>query len=288
VEAAIKLARQHTKRAQLVAFRGGFHGRSLGSLSLTASKSKYRKNFGPFLAGVHHGEYGDLASLKTLFARTVDPSDVAAIVVEPVLGEGGYVVPEAGFLRGLRALCDQHGILLVFDEVQSGIGRTGTIFAAEHFQVVPDAFVLAKGLSSGMPLGALCARQAVMTWPAGSHGSTCGGNPVAIAAALATLDLLEDSLLTNVKNVGPHLLDRLRAELASVAGVTDIRGLGLMIAVEFATPTLAEAVAQACYQRGLLVLECGDKAIRLSPPLILTTAQADAAAALFAAACRAV
>lgn len=288
VEAAIKLARHHTRRPHLIAFRGGFHGRSMGSLSLTASKSKYRRWFGPLLAGVHHGEYGDLASVeRDLFQRTVSPDEVAAIVVEPVLGEGGYVVPERAFLQGLRDLCDRHGILLVFDEVQSGMGRTGTMFAAEHFGVVPDVFVLAKGLASGMPLGAMLARRSVMTWPPGSHGSTCGGNPVAIAAALATLDLLEGGLCANATQVGAHLRDRLREELQGIERVVEVRGLGLMIGVELDTHARADAVAEACYQRGLLVLECGEKVIRLSPPLLISRAQADVAASVFAAACRA-
>jgi 4-aminobutyrate aminotransferase len=288
VEAAIKLSRAHTKRPHLIAFRGGFHGRSMGSLSLTASKSKYRKHFGPLLAGVHHAEYGSLESIeRDLFLRTVNPEEVAAIVVEPVLGEGGYVVPKREFLTGLRGLCDKHGILLVFDEVQSGMGRTGTMFAAEHFGVVPDIFVLAKGLASGMPLGAMMARSNVMTWPPGSHGSTCGGNPVAIAAALATIDLLESSLLANTVAVGDVLRKRLKAELAGVPGVVEVRGIGLMIGVELATPALTDAVALGCYQRGLLVLECGDKAIRISPPLIITAAQAETTARVFAEACRA-
>jgi 4-aminobutyrate aminotransferase len=287
VEAAIKLARYHTRRSHLVAFRGGFHGRSLGSLSLTASKSKYRKHFGPLLGGVHHAEYGQLDSLeRELWSRTVSPEDVAAIVVEPVLGEGGYIVPPREFLVGLRALCDAHGILLVFDEVQSGMGRTGTIFAAEHFGVVPDVFVLAKGLASGMPLGAMMARKELMTWPAGAHGSTCGGNPVAIAAALATLRLLETELLANTTRVGAKLLELLRSRLGGVSTVEEVRGLGLMIGVEFETAALAEAVAQRCYQRGLLVLGCGDKSIRLSPPLILGEEQAETAVRLLVEACQ--
>jgi 4-aminobutyrate aminotransferase len=288
VEAAIKLARQHTKRSALIAFRGGFHGRSLGSLSLTASKSKYRKNFGPLLPGVFHAEYGNLDSItRDLFLRTVSPDDVAAIVVEPVLGEGGYLVPSREFLAGLRQICDQHGILLVFDEVQSGLGRTGTMFAAEHFGVVPDIFVLAKGLASGLPLGAMMARRERMTWPPGSHGSTCGGNPVAIAAALATIRLLENELLANTVRMGARMKKLLEERLAGVPAVAEVRGLGLMIGVEMQTEDQADVVAQGCYQRGLLVLECGDKAIRLSPPLVINEAQVDSATRIFAEACRA-
>lgn len=282
VEAAIKLARHHTKRPNLIAFRGGFHGRSLGSLSLTASKVKYRKNFGPLLPGVYHADYGDLAGLeRDVLGRLVSPDEVAAIIVEPVLGEGGYVVPNRSFLSGLRALADKHGIVLVFDEVQSGMGRTGAMFSAEHFGVVPDAFVLAKGLASGMPLGALVAKKKVMTWPPGSHGSTCGGNPVCIAAALATLDLLEAELVDNTKRVGARLRQKLTEGLSRIPAVEDIRGLGLMIGVELRTKEQAEAVANGCYQRGLLVLECGEKTIRLSPPLLITEAQADVAADIF-------
>jgi len=215
-----------------------------------------------------------------------------------VLGEGGYLVPPADFLPGLRRLCDAHGILLVFDEVQSGMGRTGKMFAAEHFGVTPDIVVLAKGIASGMPLGAMMARKTLMTWPPGSHGSTCGGNPVCCAAALATLDLLEHALVDNAAVQGEHLLARLRTALrggqrglvapgspGAPVGVLEVRGLGLMIGVEFDTPERADLVANLCFRRGLLVLECGPKAIRISPPLILTRAQADTIADVFIAAC---
>jgi 4-aminobutyrate aminotransferase len=286
VEAALKLARHHTHRPNLIAFRGAFHGRTLGALSLTASKSKYRKGFGPLLPNVYHATYGDAASVEELFATVTAAEDVAAIVVEPVLGEGGYIVPPAAFLPRLRALCDRHGILLVFDEVQSGMGRTGKMFAAEHTGVVPDILLLAKGLASGMPLGAMMAPRERMTWPPGSHGSTIAGNPVSIAAGLATLALLERGLVANAEKVGARLKGALAARLAGHAGVTEVRGLGLMIGVEFATPALAEAVADLCFRRGLLVLECGAKAIRMSPPLILTEEQALVAAEVFADACR--
>jgi 4-aminobutyrate aminotransferase len=287
VEAAIKLARYHTKRWQLIAFRGGFHGRTMGALSLTASKAKYRHGFGPLLPGIHHAAYGVAESIESeLFAQTVSPQDVAAIVVEPVLGEGGYVVPPPEFLPRLRALCDAHGILLVFDEVQSGMGRTGRMFASQHFGVVPDIMVLAKGIASGMPLGAMMARREIMTWPAGSHGSTIGGNPVSIAAALATIELLERELVANAAQVGGFLKDRLAEGLAGNPAVEEVRGLGLMIGIELRTPALADAVATLCFQRGLLVLECGRKAIRFSPPLTLTEAQARVAADVFVQACR--
>jgi 4-aminobutyrate aminotransferase len=286
VEAAIKLARYATKRSHLIAFRGGFHGRTLGSLSLTASKAKYRKHFGPLLPGVHHATYGVADSIeKELFAHTVSPEDVAAIVVEPVQGEGGYVVPPADFLPRLRALCDAHGILLVFDEVQTGMGRTGRMFASEHFGVVPDVMVLAKGIASGMPLGAMMAKKEMMKWTAGTHGSTIAGNPVCIAAAMATIDLLEGGLVENAARVGALLKNELTASLAGHSAVEEVRGLGLMIGVEMRTPELADAVAQLCFRRGLLVLECGKKAIRFAPPLLLSEAQAATAAQVFTLAC---
>lgn len=287
VEAALKLARYHTKRSQIIAFRKGFHGRSLGSLSLTASKVKYRRGFGPLIPGVHHVDYGDAEAIeRDLFRHTVPADEVAAIVVEPVLGEGGYVVPPDGFLARLRDICDRHGILLVFDEVQSGMGRTGRMFAFEHFGVRPDVVVLAKGIASGMPLGAMMARRELMSWPAGSHGSTCGGNPVCIAAALATLDLLEGGLCRNSAETGALMKQELTGALAGVPIVTEVRGLGLMIGVEFSTPEHAHAVANLCWERGLLVLECGERAIRLSPPLVLTPEQARVAVEVFSGACR--
>lgn len=287
VEAAIKLARYHTGRSRLIAFRGGFHGRTTGSIALTASKPKYRRRFGPLMPGIHHVDFGDAEAIETgLFQTTVPADEVAAILVEPIQGEGGYIVPPRSFLQKLRDICDREGILLVFDEVQSGMGRTGKFFAAQHFDVTPDIFVLAKGLASGFPLGAMMARKKVMTWPSGSHGSTCGGNPVCIAAALATLDLLEESLCDNSAAVGKWLQERLATGLSGIDIVTDVRGLGLMIGVEFALPAQSNAVAMLCYQRGLLVLECGAKAIRLAPPLILTQEQARVAADVFIECCR--
>jgi 4-aminobutyrate aminotransferase len=284
VEASIKLARHHTGRPGLVAFRGGFHGRTLGSLSLTASKSKYRRGFGPLLPNVFHAEYGNADSVEELFTTVAAADDVAAIVVEPVLGEGGYIVPPPDFLPRLRALADRHGILLVFDEVQTGMGRTGKMFAAEHTGVVPDILLVAKGIASGMPLGAMMARREVMTWPPGSHGSTIAGNPVAIAAGLATIGLLESSLVANSARVGTELKAMLADKLARMPSVTDVRGVGLMIGVELASHELADAVAQLCFRRGLLVLECGKKAIRLSPPLIISEPQARSVTDVFAAA----
>jgi 4-aminobutyrate aminotransferase len=286
VEASIKLARHHTGRPGVIAFRGGFHGRTLGALSLTASKSKYRRRFGPLLPGVYHATYGDADSVEELFKTVTAPDDVASIVVEPVLGEGGYIVPPPEFLARLRAIADKHGILLVFDEVQSGMGRTGKMFAAEHTGIVPDVLLVAKGIASGMPLGAMIAKRDIMTWPPGSHGSTIAGNPVAIAAGMATIDLLETGLVANSARVGDVLKAALADKLRGSPAVTDVRGVGLMIGVELATPELAHAIADLCFRRGLLVLECGSKTIRFSPPLLITDAQARTIAALFAAVCK--
>ena len=305
VEAAIKLARHHTGRSDIIAFRGAFHGRSLGSVSLTASKAKYRRGFGPLLPGVHHAHYAacfacpvsrtypdcNIACVtegieRDLFSYTVPPEQVAAIVVEPIQGEGGYIVPPPEFLQKLRSICDEHGILLVFDEVQSGMGRTGTFFAAEHFGVVPDIITLAKGLATGFPLGAMMGRPEVMTWTGGTHGSTCAGNPVCIAASLATLDLLENELCDNAKTVGNYLKAKLEQEAGGIGIVEGVRGIGMMLGIEFVSPQIAETVMQRCYQRGLLVLDCGKKAIRMAPPLVLTQHQADIAVDIFAAVCR--
>ncbi len=243
------------------------------------------------MPGIHHVPYGDASAIEeVLFNTTLPPDEVAAIIVEPVLGEGGYIVPPREFLHRLRGICDEHGILLICDEVQSGVqcgmGRTGKMFAAEHFEVYPDIFVLAKGLASGFPLGAMMAQREVMTWPSGSHGSTCGGNPVCIAAAMATLDLLEGGLCDNAAKVGALLKRMLEDGLADNPMVKEVRGLGLMLGVEFKMPTQANAVANLCYQRGLLVLECGVKSIRWSPPLILTEKQAEVGARIFVEACR--
>ncbi len=298
VEGALKLARYATGRHRFIAFLGAFHGRTLATISLTASKPKYRREFGPLLSGVTHVPYGNcfnchhnltypncaLACVdyieQEIFTRIAPPEDVAAIIVEPVQGEGGYVVPPPDWLPALRALCDRHGILLIADEVQSGMGRTGKMFAVEHFAgqegpVVPDIITVAKGIASGMPLGGFIARSDVMTWAKGAHGSTFGGNPVACAAALETIAMLEEGLMDNAARVGDHILRRLRGWEKEHPGVVDVRGLGLMIGVEFQSGEQAAAVARGCFHRGLIVLECGDKSIRLSPPLIITQEQAD-------------
>ncbi len=298
VEGAIKLARYHTHRPGIIAFEGGFHGRTMGALSLTNSKVKQRAGFGPLVPMVHHapfprvrawreGSGGDgtaeLEHLRgTIFGRQIAPADVAAIVVEPIQGEGGYFPAPRAFLAGLRELCDEHGILLIADEIQSGLGRTGRWWAIEESGIEPDIITTAKGIASGMPIGAFIARDSVWTWPPGAHGSTFAGNPVCAAAALATLDVIESEGLANAAAMG----DRLRAGLERVAegrpGVRDIRGVGLMLGVEFATHDAAEAVQQTAFERGLLTLECGESSLRFSPPLIVDAASVDTAIELFA------
>jgi 4-aminobutyrate aminotransferase len=303
VEAAIKLARLRTGRQKIVAFYGAFHGRTFGSMSLTASKPVQRRGYGPFLPEVLHSHYAycyrcpvnrqpdtcrveclDLLT-ETMFGTTVDPREVAAVIVEPVQGEGGYVVPHPGFLKRLREVTRQHGILLVADEVQCGMGRTGRLFASEHFSLEPDIVTLAKGIASGMPLGALLARDEVMQWSSGGHGSTFGGNPVSVAAALATLRLLEGGLVENAAAMGGVLLERLRGGLGSHPRVGDVRGLGLMIGVEIVkdrtsrepAPDLRERVLEEAFRRGLLLLGCGKSTIRLAPPLVVDREDAERA-----------
>jgi 4-aminobutyrate aminotransferase len=281
VEAAIKLARYSTGRQYIIAMLGSFHGRSYGSLSLTASKAKYRAGFGPLLPGVHHTVFGDEQHLQMLFERLVSPSEVAAIVVEPILGEGGYVLPPEGWFEYLRGVCDEHGILLVADEVQSGMGRTGKLWAIQHFGVEPDIVLAGKGIASGMPLGALIARESLMTWEVGAHGSTYGGNPLSCAAALATLELIEAGLMDNAREVGGVLIEGFRQIQERKPAIRDVRGLGLMIGIEFADHDTMVAVEQAAFHRGLLVLGCGDDVIRMSPPLVLRRDQADTALQIF-------
>ena len=290
VETAIKLARHATKRPYIVAFLGAFHGRTYGSVSLTASKAKYHAGFGPMLPGVFHAPYGKVEDLRwfdeVLFDKLAPADEVAAIVVEPIQGEGGYIVPEVGFLQGLREICDRHGILLVADEIQSGAGRTGSMWAIEQFGVLPDILLSAKGIASGMPLGALIARADLLeAWGPGAHGSTYGGNPVACAAALATIDLLEGGLIDNARARGEQAFAGLRPLIARFPKlVTDVRGRGLMIGIEFDTAEHAEEVQWAAFQRGLLVLECGKSSVRMSPALTVSEAEMETALALFAAA----
>jgi 4-aminobutyrate aminotransferase len=298
VEAALKLARHATGRQYVIGFLGAFHGRSYGSVSLTASKSLYRATFGPLLPGILHAPYAnrfrpnkpgdaavDLADFDyiedVLFRRIVQPDEVAAIVVEPVQGEGGYVVPPREWLAHLRSLCDRHGILLVADEVQSGMGRTGRMWAMEHFDVEADIVLAGKGIASGLPLGAMIAREALMTWTPGMHGSTYGGNPLACAAALVTFDLVEHELAGNAEKVGGLLLEGLRDVASRSPLIEEVRGLGLMIGVELADHDTADALEKACFRRGLLVLGAGDSAVRISPPLVLTPEQAETGLRIF-------
>jgi len=271
VEGALKLARYATGRQYAIAFYGAFHGRSYGAISLGASKAKYRANFGPLVPGTYHSFYGDFEYIeKVLFKHMVYPQEVAAIFVEPVMGEGGYIVPPEGWMRYLRDLCDEHGILLVADEVQSGMGRTGKMWAIEHFGVEPDILLSGKGIASGMPLGAIVARDEIMTsWEVGAHGSTYGGNPLCCAAALATIELIEGGLMDNARQVGDVFLEGLRGIKERYPElIVDVRGLALMIGVEFSDGERRTAVEQAAFRRGLLVLGCGEQVIRMAPPLV--------------------
>ncbi len=270
VEGALKLARHSTRRAAIVAFEGSFHGRTYGSLSLTASKSVQRGGFGPFLPEVYHAPYGDADYIEQrLFAKRLDPRDVAAVIVEPIQGEGGYLVPPTGFLRSLRALTEKYGILLIMDEVQSGIGRTGKMFACEHENIVPDIVLTAKGLASGMPLGAIIARADIMKWQPGAHGSTFGGNPVCCAAALATLDLVEGGLMDNAGKMGEVLMRESKKLAERHKTITDVRGRGLMMAIELNDPALVKRVVLGAFQKGVLLLGAGKSAIRFAPPLTI-------------------
>jgi 4-aminobutyrate aminotransferase len=282
VEAAIKLARFATGRQYLIAFYGSFHGRSMGSVTLTASKAKYRTGFGPLLPGVYHAVYGDLEHLERLFARIVSPTEVAAIVVESWLGEGGYVLPPEGWFRSLRDLCDRHGILLVCDEVQSGMGRSGRWWAIEHEGAQPDIVTSGKGIASGLPLGAMIAREDLMIWELGAHGSTYGGSPVPCAAALATFDVIEEEgLLGNAERVGGVLLDGLREIQERQPILRDVRGRALWIGLGFDSHATAAAVELEAFRRGLLLLTCGDDAIRISPALTIREDQAREALRIF-------
>lgn len=282
VEAGIKLARYATGRQYVIAMLGSFHGRSYGSVSLTASKALYRTRFGPLLPGVYHSAFGDFDEIEQrLFKRLVSPHEVAAIVVEPILGEGGYVVPPDGWFAYLRELCTKHGILLVVDEVQAGMGRTGKMWATQHFGVEPDILLAGKGIASGLPLGAMIAREDLMVWELGAHGSTYGGNPVSCAAALETIDLIEGGLIENAAIVGGLLLDGLRRIQERRSLIKDVRGLGLMIGIEFEDHDVADRVEKAAFLKGLLVLRAGDSAVRMSPPLVLREDQARTALEIF-------
>jgi 4-aminobutyrate aminotransferase len=306
VEGAIKLARNFTRRPGIIAFMGAFHGRTYGAASLTASKAIYRTGLEPFLPSIYHVPYADpyhsshpdnptlcveesLAELQILLKRIIAPSQVAAVIVEPIQGEGGYIVPPKEFLKRLREICTSNGMLLIFDEIQSGFGRTGEWFAAQAFDVAPDVMAIAKGIASGFPLGAVCARSEVMSrWESTVHGTTFGGNPVSCAAAVATIDTIRDEgLLQNAKKSGEYLLSRLKELKAKHKMIGDARGLGLMTAIEFIVPgtnrepngAAAKKFLNECLARGLLMYPCGlyGHVVRLAPPLNVTRSQIDEA-----------
>jgi 4-aminobutyrate aminotransferase len=302
VEAAIKLARNVSGRGRFIAFLGGFHGRTMGSLSFTSSKYTQQKGFFPTMPGVTHVPYPNpyrplfagsdqgAAVLNyienVLFRNNVPASEVAAILIEPLQGEGGYLVPPDGFLKGLRELCDRHGILLIFDEVQSGIGRTGKMFAAEHSGVVPDIMTLAKGLGSGLPIGMAVAKRSLMEkWQRGSHGNTYGGNPVCCAAALATLDLVSSEYCANAARVGEYFIGKLRELQKKYECIGEVRGKGLMLGMELVedrstkapAAKLTEQLIRQCYQNGMLLLSCGVSTIRFMPPLMISNSDVDEA-----------
>ncbi len=307
IEAAIKLARYHTQREKLIAFFGAFHGRTLGALSLTASRVVQREKFGPLVPGVVHVGYGYCYrcpyNLKypecnvscvsyiedTLFKKTVPAEEVAAIVVEPIQGEGGLVMPPPGYHQMLRDLTRRHKILLVVDEIQAGMGRTGKMFAIEHWGVEPDIIAVAKGIASGMPLGAIIAKSELVDWEPGSHATTFGGNPVACAAALETIDLLEKKLMKNAANVGGYLKNRLLELSRRYLLIGDVRGEGLMLGVELVKdratkePAINERnkIVQKAFRRGLLILGCGESGIRFTPPLIVSQKEVDVALEIF-------
>jgi 4-aminobutyrate aminotransferase len=308
VESAIKLARYHSHRPQFIGFLGAFHGRTLGSISFTASKAQYKGRFFPLVNGVVHAPYPDpyrpvLTQKKgegygeavvryieeQILARIIPPEEVAGFLIEPIQGEGGYIVPPPDFFPALRELCDQYGILLIADEVQSGMGRTGQWWAIDNFGVKPDIITSAKGIASGMPLGAMITRKEIMSWPKGSHGNTFGGNPVSCAAALATIDLIEKHYLQNAREVGEYILDALAEIMVRHPSIGDVRGIGLMIGVEFVkdretkepAAALRDEIVNEAFYQGLLTLGCGNSTIRLSPPLSTTRAEADEALKVF-------
>ena len=300
-EAAIKLARYSTKRVNLIAFLGSFHGRTLGSLAATSSRYVQRRGFGPMMPGMYHAPYANCyrcpVNLKPescaaeclgyvedqIMVHLVSPDEVAGVIVEPIQGEGGYVVPAPQFHQRLRELTRKHGILLIADEVQSGMGRTGRMFACEHFGLDADIVTIAKGIASGLPLGVTSARADVMTWPPGAHASTFGGNPVSCAAALATIKVLKDGLVRNAEEVGRYLMDKLRALMDKYPLIGDVRGRGLMIGVELVrdrqtkerATTERDRIVQEMFKRGVLILGAGRNAIRFAPPLVINTSQAD-------------
>jgi 4-aminobutyrate aminotransferase len=285
----LKLARRHTGRNRALAFFNAFHGRTYGAMSLSGSRPMQRRGFSPLVPEIHHARYGDLDSVTALLRTICPPDELAAIFVEPIQGEGGYIVPPSDFLPGLRRLCDEHRVLLVLDEVQSGIGRTGRMFASEHWGVTGDIICLAKGIANGLPLGAIVARASVMDWPSGSHASTFGGNPVACAAALATLTLVQGRYAANAERRGRQLRAGLLALAQRFELIREVRGLGLMIGVEIhegglPAPALRDRLIELAFRRGLLLLPCGASTVRFCPPLCLTARQVEIGLELFGAA----
>ncbi|GAB4493233.1 MAG: acetyl ornithine aminotransferase family protein [Anaerolineales bacterium] len=308
VETAIKLARYHTERSNFIGFTGGFHGRTMGAVTFTASKSTYHKGFYPLMNGVTHApfpnpyrpileckpgeDYGEAVVRyieDQIFRQIVPAEEVAGILVEPIQGEGGYIVPPPGFFPALRKLCDKYGILLIADEVQSGMGRTGKWWAIEHFGVEPDIITSAKGIASGVPLGACIARKSIMTWERGAHGNTYGGNPLSCAAGVKTVELLQREYLQNAAEVGQYTLDALHEIAARHPSIGDVRGIGLMIGVEFVknketkeyAPELRDAVVHRGFERGLLLLGCSKSVIRIAPPLCISKSEVDEGLEIF-------
>jgi 4-aminobutyrate aminotransferase len=307
VEAGIKLARLHTGRQQFIGFYGAFHGRTMGALAFTASKPVYRQGFFPMMAGVTHVPYPDpfrpilTSSNKdygeavvdyienVVFKHTVPPEDCAGILLEPIQGEGGYVVPPDSFFPALRRLCDRYGIMLILDEIQSGLGRTGKWWAVEHWEVEPDIVLSAKGIASGIPLGAVIARESVMDWPIGSHGNTYGGNPIACAAGLATLELIEGGMMENAAEVGEYALDALTEIQVRHPSIGDVRGKGLMIGIDFVkdrttkepATALRDRIVYKVFEKGALTFGCGKSSIRLAPALNITRDLIDEALTIF-------
>jgi len=310
VEGALKLARHYTKRSGIIAFKGAFHGRTYGALSLNSSKVHQRAFFGPFLPGVMHVPYPnpyrcpykksqsecagsscDCATVleKDWFVNHVSPKEIAAIILEPILGEGGYIEPPKKFIQDLRRICDEHGILLIFDEVQTGAGRTGHMYASDYFGVYPDILCTAKGIASGMPIGAFVAREKYMTWGKGTHGSTYGGNPICAEAALATLEIVE-GILPHIRDMGEHFKTHLKRLSQKHPEIGDIRGPGLFIGAEFVNPQtkapavdFVDALTMVAFEKGLLLLGCGKSSIRFTPPLIITKQEIDIGMAILEA-----
>ena len=308
VETAIKIARYHTGRTQFIGFLGGFHGRTMGSVTFTASKPAYHHGFYPLMNGVTHVPFPDpyhpvIQTLpdepygeaivryieEQILGHVLPAQDVAGILVEPIQGEGGYVLPAPGFFPALRELCDRHGILLIADEVQSGMGRTGKWWAIENFRVEPDIVCIAKGVASGMPLGVMLARESIMTWPRGAHGNTYGGNPISCAAALATLELVKNGYMANAVEVGQYTLAKLKEMMERHPSLGEVRGIGLMIGVEFVKDRqthqpdvkMRDRVVEEAFQRGLLLLGCGKSTIRFSPPLNTSRSEVDEGLEIF-------